>query len=197
MNVPRHSSKIQQSSHDQLASIHHQACQNNASADELLALFCGHPWFRCQLDRSARKVSNQWRLLTGSEDDVRQEALLRFASMLKRNPTLGYFATRGSYAAYLGRLIQRCCQHGGRRLHPKGQRLELVENLVQVDRQSQLDQRLDLNDMLNRVSQPQQSVLRMKLEGWSLEEIASVYEKSKRTISRWLQQGADQIRSHQ
>ena len=94
---------------DGLFKQHCAAVRNQQPLDRLWKIFFEHAWFSHQLERSTRYVVCKYNYPTHIFEDVQQEALLRFARLLEKDPMLGYQAERGSYEYYLKLVVYHCC----------------------------------------------------------------------------------------
>jgi len=57
-----------------------------------------------------------------------------------------------------------------------------------------IDARIDLIDVLNRLSPRQRKVVLLWAAGYTQQEIAKEYDVTQRTISRWLQKSVSKMR---
>lgn len=152
-------------------------------------------WFRRKLNQSAIRVLHKLALPLGWKQDVTQEALLILARQLQRNRTLGYDSHRGQLSSFLSTVIYRSCLKSVRALNgPRHHSLEKVSNEPFFESTPQVQESLDLHDCIERLDEPERSIVEQIIKGKSVPEIARGMNRSPRTIYRRMEEAKRHIR---
>ena len=182
---------------DGLFKQHCAAVRNQQPLDRLWKIFFEHDWFSHQLERSTRYVVCKYNYPTHIFEDVQQEALLRFARLLKKDPMLGYQAERGSYEYYLKLVVYHCCIKSLRsftRIDDPVLFPELKESQHPLlDEHELIDEQLDFQQSVSYLREPFRSTVQSVCDGMSIQGIARQQNRSPRTVYRWLDRGVEQL----
>lgn len=176
---------------------HRAAVRKQQPLDRLWQIFFEHQWFSRQLERSTRYVVCKYNYPTHIFEDVQQEALLRFARLLEKDPMLGYQAERGSYEYYLKLVVYHCCLKSLRSFSRIDEPVlfpELNESQHPLlDENDLIDEQLDFQQSVSCLQEPYRSTVQSVCDGMSIRGIAKQQNRSPRTVYRWLDQSVEQL----
>jgi len=150
-------------------------------------LFITHAWFQERLDRCTRNVLRAAFLPDQWTDDVKQDVMVRLADKLQRIPDLKLDRAQAEtrFAGWLHTIILRDCRmvvRQLRRLHCRT--LPLLEDRVGDDPSTTLDARLDFQDALKELDDPELSATLLYAQGYTIREIAASLGFSSSKASR-------------
>ena len=155
-------------------------------------------WFRKKLDQSAIRVLRNLALPLGWKHDVTQEAWLILARQLQRNRTLGYDSHRGQLNSFLSTVVYRCCLKSVRKLNgPRHKSIDKISNEPFFESTPQVQESLDLRDCIERLDEPERSIVEQIVNGKTVPEIAREMNRSPRTIYRRMEEAKRLIREQQ
>ena len=174
---------------------HQSAIEAKQSWLEIWELFYNDLWFCERLEKCARFTAHRYHLSPECKDDIQQEALVLFSRSLERDVTLGFNPDRGRYGALVATIIHRSCQKSVRQFRLRNIPSVTPELFMPLTGHiQQHEDELDLLASIERIPEPYKSTIRLVCSGLSIEEIAEIRNKSKRTIYRWLDRGTEQLR---
>ncbi|MDB4766368.1 hypothetical protein OAG71_01635 [bacterium] len=180
---------------DLLYRKHLELCKAGCSPDQIVAMFCDDLWFCKQLRLSAIHATRKIRGLPVCKDDIRQQAIVNIFRSLQRKTDLGFDPQRGTYAAFLGTILNRACQkvlsqfRHTYHLPIKGERHHPVH-----DPTPDLQSKLDLQEQIQTLDQPVAAVIKELCDGKKIKNIAVAHRISRRTVYRRLEKGISQLR---
>lgn len=177
---------------DSIEELHEQLDQayvHDADWLEIWAIFSDDPWFQKRLRMCARKAVQRLHAPLEWTSDVEQEALIRIGVQLRKDKTLGFDASKGSLAGWLYSLTFRACLKSLRQFRDS-KRMNSMPSQDQRSEQPLLkvQQRMELDDELDRLPDRNREILYAYLHGASVEDLASEEGVSLRTIYRLLQE---------
>lgn len=173
------------------------AVARNADWLEIWSIYSEHPWIQQQLQIGALNALQRLHAPRAWSADVKQETLIRIGIMLRKDPTLGFDAQRGSYAGWLYCLIQANCLKALRQFRDEKRMKSLKSMEPRTERSLELIQRrMDLVDEIERLEGKQRELLRQHLRGESVEALAEAYGVSTRTIYRLIHDAQERLRRH-
>ena len=180
---------------DNLAEKHLAAVNAQLHWTAVWQVFSDDPWFNRRLNDSANYLIKRWHLPRQNKEDVQQEALVQFARSIERDASLGFRPERGDFGAFLGTIINRCCQKGLRQFrHSNKYSITNESQHPYAEEWAGLDEQIDLRESIGRVPEPFRSTVRLVCDGLSIAQIAKRKKKSERTVYRWLEKGIEHLR---
>lgn len=160
-------------------------------------LLIEHPWYQEQLAACARQEMRRVRAPDEWLDDVKQDAMLLLARRLRLAPDLRIDRRRARehFPGWMGTIIRRHCQEAlrrMRRLHHRTQ--EILDQDIGREPRLALEAKIDLSMMLDKLAEPERTVVVLSAKNWSLREIADALEFSYWKTRRIHLRGLEQLR---
>lgn len=134
------------------------------------------PWYQDQLYYCARKVLRANGASLDWIDDIQHDAMLILARHLRRSADMRLDRQRAElhFPQWLRTIIVRDCREAWRRIHRLWtQQGTLYEGNDPIARNSCLDLRIDLQMSLDKIGEPDATVVTLFANRFTLEEIAS------------------------
>lgn len=158
---------------------------------DIWQLFITHDWFQAKLEMCARVALRSSGLTPQWVDDVKQEVIVCLARKLRRMPDMHLDRKRPAhqFGGWLYRILLRDSQQAIRklrRLHCRS--VQLYDNYVVNDCTAGLDARIDFEDALRKLDDPELTVIVLYGQGYAVREIAEALgfsnSKAYRTLNR-------------
>ena len=146
-----------------------------APTNQLWRLFAADRWFQQLLDRRARRALAVRRMGLDWLGDVKHEALLSLDRQLAKTPDLHVDLARvdATFPAWLGVIVDRAC---GEALHWLTQldrfHRAMFETLADPRQQQSCDAMIDMVLAFDEQDEPERTMLHLKADGYSIQEIA-------------------------
>jgi RNA polymerase sigma factor (sigma-70 family) len=155
-------------------------------------------WFQEQLDQSSRRVIRHQAAPLQMLEDVKQQAMLLLARDLHHAPDLhvDHQRVRKHFPGWLSTIIGRDCRQAIRflrRLHFSEQ--SSIEFDKAHDSSSELDFRIDLNLAVDRLEEPERTIVQLHLKNMPIKEIAEMLALSYWKAHRALRSGLAVVQS--
>ena len=140
-------------------------------------LFVEHAWYQQLLDQCVSMVMTRRSAPPGWLDDVKQDAILLLARDLRRTTDLNVDHDRveAHFEPWMRTITMRHCQQALRGMRRKAEWTadEAAAGLFGGDDRRHQAARIDVQAALDRLRQPDRTVLSLLAEGWSGKEIAA------------------------
>lgn len=138
-------------------------------------LISEHGWFRAMLHTQAQKVLRQQRLPIAWQDDVQQDAVLLLARSLRRRADLGVDLNQvqGCFAGWMATIISRDCREAVRQMRRHYVREQASPDIDPLGiQQLPLDAKIDVSVAIQKLDDPERTILTLWAEGFSVADVA-------------------------
>lgn len=134
-----------------------------------------HPWYRSELTACAAEITARNDLPREWRCDIEHDAMLFLAQKLRKDPGLGVDPVRAErhFAAWMGTIVRNDCRTAARRLRRSARDQPLPSYLPAADREAEQAARIDVRLLIDRLDDPERTILHLAADGLALREIAS------------------------
>jgi RNA polymerase sigma factor (sigma-70 family) len=163
---------------------------------DLWRLFLEDAWFQGELQSIAEGLVRRERGAAISVDDVMQDAQLILARELQHCPDLHLDPQRSDseFRGWLATIIRHDCQQALRHLRrPQVATSDAINDDAVPGKESNLAARIDLSLSLDRLPEPQRTIVTLHTKGWEISETAAELELSYWKVRRLLNEGLRQM----
>ncbi|HJT36571.1 MAG TPA: sigma-70 family RNA polymerase sigma factor [Pirellulales bacterium] len=153
------------------------------------------PWFAAEVAACARRAVRHVHAPQDLADDVAAECLLILAEELRVSPDLCVDVERAErdFAAWMGTIIRHACSKALARLRPSPCPAPLLGVETTGDRLADRDRQIDLLAAIDRLNEPERSIMHLRLAGRSLTEAAYLLGLSRKRADAAYQRGLRQL----
>lgn len=161
--------------HEDLKERFLEAIEQGWHWEQMWNLFLKHPWYQTILLAHARRILRQQQLPISWHEDVQQDAILLLARSLRRRADLGIDMQQvhQHFAGWMATIIARDCQEAIRQMRRHYVREQTLPDTDPLGLgQLPLDVKIDVSVAIQKLPDPERTVLTLWSEGLSVADIA-------------------------
>lgn len=163
------------SSHEDLKQRFLAAITQGCRWEERWRLFIRHPWYLATLQTQARRILRRQHLPISWCEDVQQDAILLLARSLRHRADLGIDMQQvhQRFAGWMGTIIVRDCQEAIRLMRRQFVREKTIPEADPLGLSLlPLDAKIDVSMAIQKMQDPERTMLTLWSEGLSVADIA-------------------------
>lgn len=162
-------------------------------------LFVGHPWYASELRRLARQALRDRSAPPEWLGDVEHDAMLLLARSLRhaRDLHMDRAKAEDHFPGWIATIIRRDCLQAVRRLRALyGRTVPLQDHDMSLDRQKIIEVQIDVSLAIEKLDEPERTVLLLHRKGMTTREIAGRLGLDDGKAYRILRRGMTQLRRY-